>query len=481
MLLVTMVIYLAVVLAIGVLAERRTRSETDFLLGGRRTGALVAAVGAAASSSSAWTLLGVSGAAYAWGLAAMWLFPACVGGFALNWFVLAPALRRLSHREGPASVPDILASRASGSTRQALVGLAAGIILLSLGAYVASQFQGAGKTFHAVFDVPAWQAVLIGAGVILAYTMLGGFLAVSLTDTLQGLVMAATAVVLPVAALVEVGGFGGLWDELAALHLDGYLALGGPRPTVLGMGFAAGLLGIGFGYTGQPHVVKYFLALSNNEQTIIRGRRIALGWAVIVYGGMILLGLCGRALFPELADKETVLAVTARALFHPVVAGVMLSAVLSAMMSTADSQLLVASGVVTHDLGLAQRWTSLWPSRATVAVLTLGGALAALFGSEEIFSRVLFGWAAMGAGFGPLLIVRVVLQRQLSSGWTLVVMALGFGLAAGAHIFYNSVSSVAAFRGVFIHVIPFGLALGVAWWASFMPERSLSVQQSSQG
>jgi sodium/proline symporter len=475
MLLGTLIVYLVVLLTVGVLAERRTRDETDFLLGGRRAGALVAAVGASASSSSAWTLLGVSGAAYGWGMSAVWLFPACVGGFALNWFVLAPALRRESHESGVMSVPDVLAGRPGSPGRGPILALAAFIILVSLGAYVASQFQGAGKTFHAVFEVPVWQAVLTGSAVILVYTMLGGFLAVSVTDTIQGLVMAATALALPLAAFVHVGGLEGLTQKLAALGKDGYLDLGGPRPAILGTGFALGLLGIGLGYPGQPHVVKYFMAMRQHGTGMRDARRIALGWAVVVYGGMILLGLCGRAMFPELDDREVVLVQAAEALFHPVVAGVMLAAVLSAMMSTADSQLLVASGTVTHDAGLGRTpsgHVSLWRSRGTVLLLTVGAALAALFGSERIFERVLFGWGAMGAAFGPLLIVRAVLRRRIRPHATFAVMLTGFVLSAGAHSFYDRLFEAEALKNVAVHVVPFLVALSAAVVASSPAPRS---------
>ncbi len=458
-----MLVYFALVLVIGLLAERRTRGEGDFMLGGRRTGPWVAAIGAAASSSSAWTLLGVSGAAYSWGLSALWLFPACVGGFCLNWFLMAPALRDFGHQQGGLSVPDILARRETNSAapehHRFTRIYAALLILASMGAYVAAQYQGAGKTFSVVFGISADLAVLIGALAVLLYTMLGGFVAVSLTDTLQGLVMAATALILPLVALSEVGGFSGLSESLAAVTDDGYLSFSGPRSAILGIGFAAGLLGIGLGYPGQPHVVKYFLAMDDHPRSVSRGRIIAVAWATIVYGGMLLLGLCGRAMFPELADKEIVLVKVTETLVHPVLAGVMLSAILSAIMSTADSQLLVASGAVTTDLRLGKgSGHELWVIRGTVVVLSIGAVIAALLGTDEIFSAVLFGWAAMGAGFAPGLLIRVVLKRKLEAQHMGLLMVLGSGLAIAGHLFYEEWLGPSALRNVFIHVIPVTLA-----------------------
>jgi len=201
--LITLIVYQVVLLAIAYVAHRRTRTGNDFFLGGKKLGPWVASISASASSSSAWTLMGVSGAAYADGLSALWLFPACVGGFLLNWLVLAPALQRFSHRSDAITVTDVLAGTGSDRSRKVAVS-ASMIVLISLGAYVASQYQAAGKMFAETFDLSMEGSILIGAGVVMLYTLHGGFWAVSLTDTLQGVVMAATAVILPVAALIEV-------------------------------------------------------------------------------------------------------------------------------------------------------------------------------------------------------------------------------------------------------------------------------------
>lgn len=466
MVLVSMLVYFAAIILVGWWAERRNDSQ-DFLLGGRRTGPLVAAVGAAASSSSAWTLLGVSGASYAWGLSSLWLFPACVGGFAINWIFIAPAARRLGHEHAATSIPDIL-SRCDVRTaakRFAPTRIYASIlILVCTCAYVAAQYQGAGKTFHAVFGIPPELAVGIGAIAVVLYTAVGGFAAVSITDTIQGLLMGATAIAIPTTALVHVGGWSELTNQLASLDQPGFLSLGGPRTPILAIGFAAGLLGIGLGYPGQPHVTKYFLALDRGAHTIARARTIALLWAALVYGGMLLVGLCGRAMFPELSDREIILVKVTEALVHPVLAGVMLAAVLSAIMSTADSQLLVATGTLVSDFGLGGQNSGerRRAARFVVGALSFIAVAAALLGTEEIFSAVLFGWAAMGAGFGPGLILRAVLGRQLSSRTTFGIMLLGSGLAITAHF----ACPEGAFRNAAIHVVPSTTALIVGWFVS---------------
>jgi len=470
----TLVAYVVVLIAIGWSARSASVDREGYFLGGRRLGGWGAALGASASSSSAWSLLGVSGAAYAWGLPAVWLIPGCVGGFVLNWLVFAPAVSTEGRGRGAATIIELVAGRPGTAGRPAVTGTAAAIVLVSLGAYVGAQLQGAAKTFEAVFAVPAWETVLVGAAVVLAYTWLGGFQAVSATDAVQGTVMVSTALLLPVAAVAAAGGPAGIWAALStAGDPQAASLLRGATPAV-GAGFALGLVGIGLGYPGQPHVGKYFLALSDDPRALRRGRAVAVTWAVVVYVGMVALGLAGRALYPELPDGETVFVAAADQLLPAAVAGVVLAAVLSAMMSTADSQLFVAAGTVTHDLGVrlpaglaagaVNREVA--TTRAVAAALTAGAAASALVGDEAIFSRVLFGWAAMGASLGPLLLVRVVLRRELPQRAAIAVLVVGAGTAAVAHLGFIPAGGPPALRGLAVHVVPYALSTGLAFAAS---------------
>ncbi|MCP5069475.1 MAG: sodium/proline symporter [bacterium] len=467
--LTTLIAYKVVLVGIGLWAERRNSSGTDYFLGGRRLGPMVAAISASASSSSGWTLLGVSGAAWKDGLSALWLFPACVGGFVLNWYVLAPAMQRYSHRTGAITVTDILAGQGTRRSRP-IATLAALVVLLSLGAYVASQYQAAGKTFHEALDAPLELSILIGAVVVLIYTLLGGFWAVSITDTLQGLVMAATAVVLPIAALIHIGGLTELSTQLSETAPSGFLQLGGPRPMSIAIGATLGLLGIGLGYPGQPHVVNRFMAMREGDKTLVQARRIALTWALVVYAGMLLLGLCGRALFPETLDGEVVFLKATRALFHPLVAGVMIAAVLSAIMSTVDSQLLVAASAVTHDLRLGgpTEKSMLRRSRATVLVLGLVAVGVALAADASIFRNVLFGWSAMGAAFGPALLLRVAMGRVVTAPRMLLLVALGFSWSVTAYLLARENTAVLdpALRWLHAGTIPFLGTFVLGWLLS---------------
>ncbi len=422
----TLVVYNALLIGVGIWASRRNASVEDFYLAGRGLGAWVAAISASASSSSAWTLLGVSGAAYAWGWPALWLFPATVGGFLLNWYWVAPRLKRLAANEGAVTLASVLAPASLGNARQAILRVAAAIVVFSFVFYVASQFEAAGKAFESVFGLAKEPSILVGAGIVLAYTLLGGFWAVSVTDTIQGLLMFTAALVLPLVALAAVGGPAALVAGLAPLAGAGSPVAG--VSLAAGIMFVLGILGIGIGYPGQPHVVNRFMAL-RDERSLRHGRVIALGWAVLVYAGMLLLGLSARVLYAELGDAEQVLFFAAAELLPAVVAGVMLAAVLSAIMSTADSQLLVAASAISHDWTLARggRAATLGGSRLTVLAVLVAATLLALVWRADIFSRVLFAWAALGAAFGPVLLLRLA-GRRLAAGSTLAAMLTGFGL-----------------------------------------------------
>ncbi len=469
--LVTLVTYKLVLLSLGVWGARRTSSTADYFLGGRSLGPWVAAISASASGASAWTIMGVSGAAWSSGLSALWIFPACVGGIAFNWFVLAPGLRRLSAERNALTVTELLAGPRGAPLSGAIRSVASLIVLVSLGFYVCSQFQGAGKTFSATFDISRTESVLIGAGVVVLYTLIGGFWAVSLTDTLQGLLMAATAVILPVAALIEVGGFGALFDGMAQVDKEGFLSLTKNMPLWSGVGFVAGTLGIGLGFPGQPHVVCRLMALRPGDRSLRQARLIAVSWGAVVFTGMLLLGWCGRLLLPALADGEQVFVEATNSLFSPMVAGVMIAAVLSAIMSTADSQLLVAGSAVTHDMGLggSNQRTVLLRSRLVVLGLSGFAVAAAALSDESIFNQVLFAWGAMGAAFGPLLVV-TVLRGPVSPGRSLSAMLVGCSASVVAYYTVSEPSAKALER-----VLPYALAFAIALW----PARRSSASASS--
>lgn len=459
--LLTLLVYLLALVGIGLWARRRTRDAGDYFLAGRTMGPWVASLSASASSSSAWTLLGVSGFAYDQGLSAIWLFPACVGGFALNWYVLAPALRDESHRGGALTLTEILASTGSTRQRRTLRIVASAIVLSALVTYVASQFQGAGQTLAETFGLSPSTAVVIGGAIVVCYTMLGGFWAVSLTDTLQGFMMAITATILPIAAVshIGVGNFLGGIAQVTPGYADPFQGM----PLAAAAGFVLGLLGIGLGYPGQPHVVNRFMALRQGEQILRTGRRVAMAWAVSVYAGMLILGWAARVGFVGIDSGEQAMLQVTHQLFHPVVAGAMIAAILSAVMSTADSQLLVAASTVSHDLGLGENSSAslLVRSRWVVLLLSCLAVFAALAVDQTIFDRVLFAWSAMGCAFGPLLLVRV-LSGPIDARFSLAAMVAGFSLSVGAYLL-KPLGWFGVWSGASERIVPFAIALLLAW------------------
>jgi len=458
--LITLVLYNAILIGVGLWARKRNQGVEDFFLAGRGLGPWVAAISASASSSSAWTLLGVSGAAYAWGLPALWIFPATVGGFLLNWVWVAPRLQTLARQENAITLSAVIAPEAMGNMRQTILRVAAGIIVFCFVFYIASQFEAAGKAFESVFGLSKQTSILIGAGIVLLYTLLGGFWAVSVTDSIQGVLMVVAAIVLPAVALLSVGGFSALSSGLAEIgNVGSPLA----SETIAGLGsifFVLGLFGIGVGYPGQPHVVNRFMALKD-RQSLRQGRIIALVWAVLVYAGMLLLGLSARVLFSDLGDSEQVLFKTASELLPPVIAGVMLAAVLSAIMSTADSQLLVASSAISYDWNLAGGGAKagMGNTRVTVVVVLVMATILALVWRADIFSRVLFAWSAAGSAFGPILIMRLA-GRSVRPSATFIAMLTGFAMTVVIALTPNTPGDVAE------RLIPFVCALVIAFQGS---------------
>ena len=441
---VVFILYVAVMLGIGWWTSREAHSPEQFFLADRSLKAWVTAVSSTASSESAWAVLGTVGLAYKEGLSAAWFLPGCLLGYWINWKFLAEPLRRHSHATNAITVPDYLESRFGGGSHL-LRWLSVVIIFSCMMAYVGAQFTAIGKTFDSIFGIPHTLSIPIGGVIILTYTMMGGFLAVAWTDFIQGLIMVGGLVLLALVALAELGGPAGMVSAIDQVNPDTLALMGGK--TLAGfLGGVVGLLGIGLGYPGQPHVLNRYMA-AKNEKVIRDGWWIALGWGVLMYVSAILLGLCGNALFPGLDDPEHLFPKAAESLLPTVLTAIVLTGVLAAIMSTVSAQIIVAASSVAHDIvhRLSRRKRThaqlLAISRATIAVLGVGAMGIALAKTQVIFWFVLFAWSGLGASFGPLILFTLYsknVTRQgaiagMITGFTVTIVWKVSGLSDGLY------------------------------------------------
>lgn len=420
----TFAVYLALMLGIGIYAYRQTANLSDFVLGGRRLGSWVAALSASASDMSGWLLLGLPGYAYASGLEAVWLAGGLLAGTWLNWRLLAARLRIYSELAGNAlTLPEFFARR-FGDESGLLRVIAAVFILLFFLFYTSSGLVAGGKLFESVFGLPYVWAVAAGVGAIILYTSVGGFLAVSWTDLIQGLLMAAALVAVPLMAFSRSGSPVLAFEDIArgnAALLDLFTDSTG---TTLGAISIISLLAWGLGYFGQPHILARFKAV-HRVDAIARARHIAVTWVLISLTGATLTGIAGIGLLdPPLigGDTEKVFINLVNILFHPVIAGICLAAILAAVMSTADSQLLVASSAFTEDF-----YRALLRREASETELVLIGRLAvltvaavafvlALDPESKVLDLVAYAWAGFGAAFGPALMLSLYWKRMTGTG-----------------------------------------------------------------
>ncbi len=420
---VTLIVYQLILLGIGLWAHRRSRDQGEFLLGGRRMGAWVTSLSASASTTSAWTLLGISGFAYAIGPPALWLTAGVVSGYVINWCWIAPRINRAAEQTGALTLTELLLG---GDDTYARIGrrVASVIILVCFMFYVASQFQAAAIAFNGSLGISVQSGIVLGAAVILAYTLLGGFLAVSLTDSLQGALMLLVSLLLPIVVVLLLISLSGP-THLFSVAGEPF-SIKPPDAGLAALGFVAGSVCVGLGQPGQPHVVNRFMA-ARDQRAVRQGRIIAMVWVALVFIGMSVLGLAGRVLYSDIGNPENLFFVATERLLPPLLAGIVIAAVLSAIMSTADSQLLTGAAAVSRDWSLkrARKAVGLKTTYLAVTGMTVGATLLALFAPQSVFLRVLFAWHALGASFAPL-VYMAVLGRQVRSSYALAVLLVGF-------------------------------------------------------
>lgn len=432
------IVYSAGIVAFGLYSTKmRKKTGDDFVLANRELGPWAASLSASASSESGWVMLGLVGEAYIYGFSALWIIPGIAVGYLFNWFVIAERLRKSSRESGAVTLTQFIMHR-FGRKSVALRVIPVLIITAAMLGYVAAQMNAAGKAFQAAFELDYTWGVLIGAAIILTYTVTGGFRAICWTDIIQAGFMVVALLVMPLIILTKLGGYSEFMSTISAQNPE-LLTWAANNAGLAGLGFVVGLLGIGLGYPGMPHVLSRFMA-SRDSATVKKAGMISMVWFVLVYFGAIFFGLFARAYFPDLPDPEQALPIAVNEFLPPILGGFVIAAIVSAICSTADSQLIVMSSTISRDviiplktlMGISsegsehylatQRWDR-W-ILVILAVLSIGFALSE---NRVIFDFVLYSWSALGAAFGPVVILGLMWKRTTKAG-AVAGMLVGIGV-----------------------------------------------------
>lgn len=413
---ISIIIYLIAMLVIGYFAYRRTADLSDYMLGGRDLGPAVTALSAGASDMSGWLLMGLPGAMFAAGVSSGWIVVGLTMGAYLNWLYVAPRLRTYTEvAQNAITIPVYFENRFKDQSRILRV-VSALVIFIFFTFYTSSGMVSGGELFKSTFGMNYLWGVLISAGVVILYTLFGGFLAVSWTDFVQGTIMVIALILVPVVTLMETGGLGA---SLATIdRIDPALLNAFTGTSVIGI---FSLLAWGLGYFGQPHIIVRFMALKSVSE-MKSARRIGMGWMIFSVVGAMLTGLFGIAYFNQqgtmLDNPETVFIRLADVLFHPLITGFLLAAILAAIMSTISSQLLVTASALAEDFYKAffRRAASerelVLVGRLSLLLVALIALFLALNPNETILNLVGYAWAGFGAAFGPVVLISLYWKRM---------------------------------------------------------------------
>ncbi len=465
---IAMLIYMSAVIIIGVaFAKRANKSSSEFFLGGRSLGPWVTAMSAEASDMSGWLLMGLPGVAYWCGIAdAAWTAIGLAAGTYLNWLIVSKRLRRYSEKAGEAiTLPEFFSNRFH-EKKKVIMTIAALFILIFFTVYAASCFVTCGKLFSTLFDMPYIPMMMIGAVFVLAYTLVGGFLAESASDFMQAIVMVIALAVIVSIGTASAGGLGAVIDNVKSIPgffdffgiasptvVDGVQQVSGSTP-LFGEAQPYGFLTIlsttawGLGYFGMPQVLLRFMAI-RSEGELTRSRRIATVWVVISLTIAVLIGAVGRALYPTAlltsSAAENVFILLSTNLLPPLLAGFIMAGILAATISSSDSYLLIAASAFAKNIyqGLFRKKASdkqvMLISRITLLAIALIAILISLDENSVIFTIVSFAWAGFGATFGPIMIFSLFWKRTTRAGaiagmlggggmvfvWKLLIRSLG--------------------------------------------------------
>lgn len=420
--LITFIFYFIFMIGVGIYFYSKSKNLSDYILGGRRLNSWVTALSAQASDMSGWLLLGLPGAAYLSGLEAGWIAIGLLVGTYLNWKFTAKKLRSYTEISGNSiTIPDFLENRFRDKSKLIRI-ISASFILIFFLIYTASGFVAGATLFETVFGLSYTLALTIGAVIVISYTFLGGFLAVCWTDFFQGLLMFVAIIIVPIAGVVALGGYSDTVGQVNTIDpnlLNMMVNSKGETVTIIAI---ISSLAWGLGYFGQPHILVRFMGINDPNQ-VKKSRLIAMTWVTISLSFSVFVGLVGRVYIKEtLINSETVFMDMVSAIFHPAVAGLLLAAILAAVMSTADSQLLVTASAISEDFYkvLFRKQASdkelLWVSRLTVIIVAIIAYLLALNPNNSVMGLVSYAWAGFGATFGPVIILSLYWKRMNKYG-----------------------------------------------------------------
>lgn len=409
---IVFVVYLAFMLGIGVyfFVKSKDGGEKDYFLGGRQMGPWVSALSAGASDMSAWVLMGLPASIYAFGIGQAWVAIGLAIGYAVSWTVEAPRLRRFTIVADDAiTVPQYLTNRFVSKSK-ALQIICAIIFLVAYTIYAASSMKACGTLFHTVIGIDATLAMYLAAAIIVGYTFLGGFSAVCWTDFFQGMLMLAALLIAPIFALIVIKG-GGAAESVADLPANYWNLFSSWKDIVSGLGW-------GLGYFGMPHIIVRFMSV-RSDKDLKKSAKIGITWNVLIVIFSVAAGCIGHLLLGEISDSSTVFIQMVRMLFPALISGVLLSAILAASMSTADSQLLASASAFASDVykpvlrkGKASDKEMLWAGRFVVlAISVIAVLIASNPNSGTIMGLVENAWGLFGAAFGPAIMLSLFWKR----------------------------------------------------------------------
>lgn len=421
------VIYMGLMIGVGAFFYKRSESHSDYILGGRGMNVWVTAMSAQASDMSGWLLMGLPGLAYASAIGAseaVWTAIGLAIGTYLNWLIVAKPLRQYTQKCGDSlTIPDFLHNRfrMKNSTLRIISAL---FILIFFTFYTASGFVSGANLFNQVFGISYQTALLISVFVVVLYTFLGGFKAVCWTDLIQGIMMFIALIIVPLSLFRALSGTGMEWESFKSINLipDG-------TANTFGIMGIIGAIAWGVGYFGQPHILARFMAIRSAKE-IKPARIIAIIWVVITLIAGVVLGIIARPylqmqqgiVLQTTAEQQKVFMILVQSMFPTVVAGILLSAILAAIMSTADSQLLVAAGSVSSDFykpfinKKASDKELVWVSRMTVIAIAIIAGILALDPESSVFAIVSYAWAGFGSAFGPIILCSLFWKRTNGKG-----------------------------------------------------------------